>query len=179
MTKYGWFVGVFLLVSCANKQEDLQKFAADAADRHETGREVTLIYSDSAIVKARIYAPLMIRKAGEKPETEMPDGIKALFFDADGQANSTLTANRAIQYPNEGIMEAHGNVVVVNEEGDTLYTEKLVWYEKEERISSDQYVRIVRPDEIIFGDGLESNQNFTRYRILNIRGTIALNDEIE
>jgi hypothetical protein len=40
-------------------------------------------------------------------------------------------------------------------------------------------VRIIRPDEIIYGDGMESNQNFTKYKILNIRGTIALNEEVE
>jgi hypothetical protein len=69
--------------------------------------------------------------------------------------------------------------VVVNEAGDTMYTEKLIWEEKAERIYTDQYVRIIRPDEIIYGDGMESNQNFTKYKILNIRGTIALNEEVE
>ena len=70
-------------------------------------------------------------------------------------------------------------MIVVNELGDTLYTEKLIWVEKEDRIYTDTYVRIVRRDEIIFGDGLESNQQFTRYKILNIKGTIALNEGVE
>lgn len=165
--------------SCSNSEEKLQKFAASREMQNETGRNVTLIYSDSAVIKVKIAAPLMIRTPGENPVTDMPEGIRALFFNADGRQSSILTANRAVQYPKKGIMEAHGNVVVVNELGDTLYTEKLVWVESEERVYSDQYVRIIRPDEIIYGDGLESNQNFTKYKILNIRGTIALNDELE
>ncbi len=166
-----------LLFSCGNSQEKLKKFATAAPVGAERGRDVTLIYSDSALIKVRVEAPVLIRYGGEKPKTEMPEGIRAIFFDAQSNPSSKLSANRAVQYPNEGKMEAHGNVVVVNELGDTLYTEKLVWLEKEDRIFSDAYVRIVRPDEIIFGDGLESNQQFTRYRILNIRGTIALGTE--
>lgn len=167
------------LTACGNSEEKLQKFAPQAEASAERGREVTLIYSDSAIITARVEAPVLLRYSGEKPKTEMPKGIKATFYSASGQPNSWLTANRAIQFPNEGVTETHGNVIVVNELGDTLYTEKLIWVEKEDRIYTDTYVRIVRPDEIIFGDGLESNQQFTRYKILNIKGTIALNEEVE
>jgi LPS export ABC transporter protein LptC len=165
--------------ACSNSDEKLQQFVAGKEMQQETGRDVTLIYSDSAVIKVRITAPLLVRTSGENPVTDMPEGIRALFFDGNGRQNSILTANRAIQYPNKGLMEAHGNVVVVNEAGDTMYTEKLIWEEKAERIYTDQYVRINRPDEIIYGDGMESNQNFTKYKILNIRGTIALNEEVE
>lgn len=165
------------LFACGNSQEKLQKFAGEKPVGAERGKDVTLIYSDSAQIKARIEAPVLVRFSGETPKTEMPEGIRAFFYDNQQQPSSRLKANRAVQFPNEGKMEAHGNVVVVNELGDTLYTEKLIWLEKEDRIYSDAYVRIVRPDEIIFGDGLESNQRFTRYRILNIRGTIALGDQ--
>jgi LPS export ABC transporter protein LptC len=174
------FVWLPLLAwACSNTDEKLQQFVAGKEMQQETGRDVTLIYSDSAVIKVRITAPLMVRTPGENPVTDMPEGIRALFFDGNGRQNSVLTANRAIQYPNKGLMEAHGNVVVVNEAGDTMYTEKLIWEEKAERIYTNQYVRIIRPDEIIYGDGMESNQNFTKYKILNIRGTIRLNEEEE
>lgn len=167
------------LAACGNSEEKLQKFAQPSEAAAERGRDVTLIYSDSAIITARVEAPVLLRYSGEKPKTEMPEGIRASFYNSAGQANSWLTANRAIQFPSEGITETHGNVVVVNELGDTLYTEKLIWVEKEDRIYTDTYVRIVRPGEIIFGDGLESNQQFTKYKILNIKGTIALNEGVE
>jgi len=167
------------LVACGNSEEKLKKFAQPAEAVAERGKGVVLIYSDSAIITARVEAPVLLRFSGQKPKTEMPDGIKATFYNSAGLANSWLTANRAIQYPSEGLTEAHGNVIVVNELGDTLYTEKLTWAEKEDRIFTNNFVRIVRPDEIIFGDGLESNQQFTRYRILNIKGTIALDNELD
>ena len=37
-----------------------------------------------------------------------------------------------------------------------------------------RFVKITTADEIIFGDGFESNQDFTKYKIFKIRGTISL-----
>lgn len=176
MRRWALLIAVLTAVACENNDAKLQQFSNADERLQETGRDVTLVYSDSAVIKTQIWAPLMVRTPSEDPVTEMPEGIRAIFFDTEGVQTSMLTANSAIQYPKRGVMEAHGNVVVVNEEGDTLFTEKLVWLEREEKIFSDQYVRIVRPDEIIYGDGLESNQDFTKYKILNIRGTIALNE---
>ena len=34
-----------------------------------------------------------------------------------------------------------------------------------------------RKDEIIYGTGFEANQDFTRYKIFNIKGTISINKE--
>ena len=174
-----WIGLGFLSFSCQNSQEKLRKFAVSPDMKKESGKEVTLIYSDSGKVTARIMAPTMIRDLTEKPITEMPDGIKAIFYDKKGEISSTMTANRAINFQATGTMEAYGNVIVINELGDTLRTEKLIWLDQEDRIYTDQFVRINTPNEIIYGDGFESNQRFTRYRILNIRGTIALGSETE
>lgn len=172
-----WIGLCFLSLSCENSQEKLRKFAVKPDMEKETGRDVTVVYSDSGIVKAKIVAKTMIRDLTDKPVTEMPDGIEATFYDPDKAPSARMRANRAIHFPAEGKMEAYGNVVVINELGDTLRTEKLIWLENEDRIFTDQFVRINTPDEVIFGDGLESNQRFTRYRILNIRGTVALGSE--
>ncbi len=37
-------------------------------------------------------------------------------------------------------------------------------------------MKITTEDEVIFGHGLESNQDFTKYRIKKIKGTINLKD---
>ena len=73
-------------------------------------------------------------------------------------------------------MEAKRNVVVVNEKGEKLNTEHLIWEEEGDRITSDAFVKITTADEILMGEGLESNQSFTKYRIKKIKGTIRLKD---
>jgi hypothetical protein len=71
-------------------------------------------------------------------------------------------------------MEAKKDVVVVNEKGEKLMTEYLVWDEKTGKIFSNEFVKIITADEIIMGNGFESNQDFSRYKIFDIKGTIKL-----
>jgi hypothetical protein len=72
-------------------------------------------------------------------------------------------------------MEARKNVVVVNEKGERLNTEHLIWDEKKEKLLSDDFVKITTKDEIFYGNGFEANQDFTKYRIYKLKGTISLN----
>ena len=67
-------------------------------------------------------------------------------------------------------------MVVVNEKGEQLNTEHLVWDEKQEKLLSDEFVKITTKDEIIFGNGFEANQDFSKYRIFKIKGTISINN---
>lgn len=75
-------------------------------------------------------------------------------------------------------MEARKNVSVINQKGERLNTEHLVWDERSEKLTSDEFVKITTKDEIIFGNGFEANQDFTKYKIFNIKGTISINNEI-
>jgi LPS export ABC transporter protein LptC len=72
------------------------------------------------------------------------------------------------------IVEAKKNVVVINEKNEKLNTEHLIWNEKTKKIYSDEFVKITTPDEIIYGTGFEADQDFSRYKIMNIKGTITV-----
>ncbi|HIN39145.1 MAG TPA: LPS export ABC transporter periplasmic protein LptC, partial [Flavobacteriales bacterium] len=83
-------------------------------------------------------------------------------------------ANYAISYEKKGTMEAKGNVVLINEIGEKLNTEYLIWNQKEAKIFSDKFVKITTKDEIIMGEGFESNESFTNFKIHHIKGTILV-----
>jgi len=82
-----------------------------------------------------------------------------------------------VSYEEKGMMEAKGNVVLINEDGEKLNTEHLIWDEEKEMIYSNEFVKITTADEIIMGEGLESNLNFTKFKIKNIQGTITIKDD--
>jgi LPS export ABC transporter protein LptC len=72
-------------------------------------------------------------------------------------------------------MEARGNVIVRNElENKQLNTEKLTWDEVRHIITTDAPVKITTNDMIIYGDGLESNETFSRYNILHPHGQMMV-----
>ena len=142
----------------------------------EAGKDIEVIYSDSGFVKIKLNAPEMRRFQGEKPYMEMQKGVKVLFYDSALNIKSELSAEYAISYEKEKIMEAWNKVEVVNEKKEKLNTEHLIWNEREAKIYTNEFVKITTGKEIIYGNGLESNQNFTKYKITNIKGTISLNE---
>jgi LPS export ABC transporter protein LptC len=162
--------------ACENDMEKVKIISGKKAMPAETGKDVEILYSDSAKLKARLLATELNRFVQKPPYIEMPKGIKLYFYDSNQKVNSTLTAQYAkvLQFPDNNIMEARRKVVVVNENNEKLETEHLIWNQKEETIVSNAYVTITTKDEIIMGDGLESNQSFTKYKIKKMKGTINL-----
>src|SRR5579872_4010148 len=111
--------GAALLTGCENDLKDIQKISAAEVNKPiEKYTDVDVIYSDSAKVKAHMTAPLMINYKVKNPYTEMPKGVKVIFFDANQQENGTLTADFAVQREQEKTIELRKNVVGVNAKGE-------------------------------------------------------------
>lgn len=141
----------------------------------ETGKNVYITYTDSGFAKARIFAPLMERyTSDDRTETVMRKGITAYFYNRNRKVDSFLKSKYAVRNDRDKRMTARNDVVLVNNKGDSLFTEELIWDETKQLIHSDKFVRIATPTEIIMGDGFESNTEFTRYKITSFRGTISL-----
>jgi LPS export ABC transporter protein LptC len=164
----------FLLNGCENDKSEIARVSEKAIDSGEQIKGLETLYSDSGIVKVRVVAPFLKKTTFPKPVTEMPQGLLIQFFNEHQQVISKLSAKYAIHYEQENRWEARNDVVVVNEKGDQLNTEKLIWDERKERLSSDQFVKIKTNEEIIYGNGFEANQDFSRYRIFNVKGRITV-----
>lgn len=142
----------------------------------EVVQDAIVLYSDSGIVKVRLTAPKMEHYYEKRPYVELTEGINLVFYNSYGKVTSHLTANYAINYENEGRLEAKGDVILINEVGEKLNTEHLIWLQKEEKIFSEVFVKITTADEIIMGDGFESNQSFTKFKITHIKGTLLVDE---
>ena len=137
-------------------------------------KDIEIIYSDSAMVQTKINAPVLKRFESDNPYIEFPKGLKAEFYDDHMVSKSHLTADYGIRYEKQQSMEAKKNVVVVNEKGDQLNTEHLIWDEKNAKLYSDDFVTITTADETLYGNGFVSNQDFTKWKIYKLKGTIPL-----
>lgn len=164
-------------MGCTNDLEEVKEITEEETFPVEVADSVQIVYSDSALLKVILNANHLERFVGDNPFIEMTEGVHVRFFNNLGNVESELSSNYAISYENTDIMEAKENVVVVNKKGETLNTEHLIWEEKSERIHTEEFVKITTEDEVIFGHGFESNQDFTKYRIKKIKGTINLKEE--
>ena len=91
----------------------------------ESGKDVEAYYSDWGKVKAKLNAPVMNHVNDPKnPYTELPSGLKLIFFGPELQKQSELTAGYGISYDHTDQMIARNNVVVININGEKLETEE-------------------------------------------------------
>lgn len=170
-----FFVTSIIFASCENDIEKVKLLSEHELAPVETASVIRILYSDSAKVQVEIMAKELNRYETDNPYIEMPKGLQANFFDDSMHVKSKLTADYGIRYERDQKMEARKNVVVVNEKGETLNTEHLIWDEKSEKLKSDEFVKITKKGEIIMGTGFEANQDFSKYKIFNIKGTIPIN----
>ena len=173
------FLFILLLSSCKNDIAAVHQLIEGDDLAIETGKKMELIYSDSGRMKMRMVAPLMNRFDKPNNYVEFSEGVELYFYDKDEKVNSQLKANYAIKYEDDKKMEAKKDVEVINVKGEKLNTEHLIWDEEKEMIYTEEFVKITTEDEVIYGNGLESNQDFTKYKIKKITGTIDIDEELE
>ena len=167
-----------IIYSCENDVKEIESLTNNKKEPVSKGKNVEFIYSEKAKVKVKITAPLMEEYGEEDTKyMEMTKGIKVLFYDSLKNVSSTLTANYAIHRVSKNIMEAKDDVVVINDRGEVLNTEHLIWLQDSSKIYTEEFVKITTEDEIIMGEGMEANQDFTKWKIHKIKGTINIKEE--
>lgn len=172
-----FFTGCCLLClgyGCKNNIEEVNLITKQEKFPDLSNKDIISYYSDSGTTQARLESPLMNHYPGNEPYIEFPKGLHLVFFDDEMGIESSLTADYAIQKENEKIVEVKKNVVVVNKKGEQINSEHLIWETAKKRVYSNVFVKIRTAEEIIFGEGFESNEDFSRYKIFKIKGTIQI-----
>ena len=166
-------------VGCENSISEIQQLSQNLDNLPaSTSIDVSMQFSDSGKVQIRLIAPVLERySASKSPYNLLPKGVEIQFIDSFGNLEATVISNYGIHYPDKNIVDLSDDVRVIHINGDLLNSEHLIWNAKTQKISSDDFVKITTADEIMYGDGFEANQDFTDYRINNIKGIISIEDE--
>ncbi|MBL7826525.1 MAG: LPS export ABC transporter periplasmic protein LptC [Saprospiraceae bacterium] len=163
------------LMGCEDEKiETRQVFTQDDV-AVEVARDVEILYSDSAIVRVRVTGPLLLNFSDrENPRQEFPEGIQFDFLQADFSVRSTLTAKSAVRQQEKGLITARDSVVMVSAKKEKLETEELIWDEKAGKVRTDKFVKVSQPGEVVYGFGLEAEQDFSYWKILVPKGRIKV-----
>ncbi len=165
-----------LFAACKNDKKDLNAIALSSQLQEDKATDVTIILSKNGKTEGRLFAKEFIRNDIAKPPfTDMNKGLKLEIFDDSLHVESTLTARYARYYEAQGNIIVRDSIVVINKKGERLDTEELIWNQKLEKFYTEKFVRITTPSQVIFGDGMEANQDFTWYRITHPKGNIQVN----
>lgn len=143
--------------------------------RNDHAKNVEFIFSKNGYVKAKLTSDLFIQNNEAKPPfIDLKKNLKLVSYDSLLKVESTVTANFARYFPKTGNIIVRDKVVVINQKGDQLETEELIWNQKLQRFYTNKFVRITMDGQITFGEGLEANQDFTWFRIQHQKGTIPV-----
>lgn len=167
-----------LTTSCHTDRNEVMAIGKKNIMPSQTGKNITMLYSDSTILRIKLQAPQMLtyEKDVKEPMTILPKGLFVVFYDEKGKQTTTLKGNYAVRFEKSQRIEIKYNVEVVNEKGEKLNTESLVWDEQKKKITSNAFVKITTAKEIITGNGLEANQDFTKYEIKDIIATLRIDE---
>lgn len=168
-----------MVCSCETNRDEVMAIGKKLILPSQTGKDITMLYSDSAVLKIKLQAGEMqiYEKDVKEKITILPKGLFLTFYDAKGAITSTLKADYGVRYETSKRMEAKYNVEVVTSKGEKLNTEHLIWDEKTKKISSDQFVKITTAKEIIMGNGLIANEDLSQYEIKEMTGTIKVDSK--
>lgn len=158
----------FLLSACGG--DDLKKVSAIAANKITLSKDrtygVEVIYSDSAKVKAKGYAPILDKVTPSQGAiyNEMPKGVKIYFYDDELKSKGTITSDYAINKESERITIFRKNVVVVTD-NMTFTTEELIWDENKREYRSPEGTVTTKDGDILKGTSFTAPQDFSTYSI--------------
>jgi LPS export ABC transporter protein LptC len=148
---------------------------------------VDIIYSDSAKVKAKALAPLMLdyntdnttNTGKNKPYSVLPKGIKINFYTDSLTLSGTLVADSAILRDNNKIAEMYKNVVVTNAKGETFKSEQLIWDQNKKIFYSDKVVHIkMVTGTVMEGTSFTSDESFNHWKMQQSTGVIHVDSDL-
>ena len=171
---YKLFFLLVLLSSCSKK--NIKKIEENYDGPLIEIKDLNTFFTDSAKVRFQLKSDLyQVFKEGEEI---YPEGLFMDIYSVNSDSiTATFEANYVIKFENENYYKATGNVVLFNiQTGDELRTEELYWYPNDEKFLTEKFVTIRTGDEIHSGEGMESNQSFSRYEIMKPSGIIDINE---
>ncbi|CAN5512184.1 hypothetical protein BH10BAC6_BH10BAC6_08610 [soil metagenome] len=163
----------FALIASCSQGEQQAPVKDDPLDKQPShiSYNVHVTFLDSASKKA-VLQSAVARVWEEKQETTMGDTVIVDFYSQTSQKRlARLTSDSALVDDRTKNMTAIGHVYVWSDSSRTsLATTRLNWDSQRAILYSTEYVKIISPSETIEGQGFESDQYLTNYRIFRVRG---------
>ena len=171
--------GIMLFSACENDINKIRELSANQANADvDTIHGVDIIYSDSAKVRFRVLAPLLLQYQGKKPYNLMPKTVDVIIFNKEDLSQmGTLTADTGIQSGDGNKLEFHKNVVAKNAKGETFKSDELIWDKNTKTMYSNKVVQIrMANGDIMNGTGFKSDQTMAHWTMTQSTGIFNVTD---
>ncbi len=167
---------VTMFFSCKNNFKDIQNIGILDSGPLSIAENINTKYTDSGKLKSHLISPKMLNYSNrEFAFYEFPEGINLTMFDKENN-KSNVVANYAILYDETDLIDLQGNVVLTTHKKDTLFADQLFYDQKKEWLFTNLPVRFRTKNELINGNGFDSNRDFTNAQVLEVTGRIFIDE---
>lgn len=109
----------------------------------------------------------------EDRESTLFKNIKQMVIYKDEEPHLTISADEVLANMQTKDMELSGNVVISNQEGNSLKGQKIYWHSEEQSLSSDSEIELYVDDNYIIAGGIYSNMEMTEIELIG-RATVTM-----
>lgn len=167
---------VTLFFSCKNNFKEVQNIGILSSEPLTIAENIVTKYTDSAKLKSVLVSSKMLDFSNrEFAFYEFPEGVDLTLYDKDNN-KSNVIADYAIVYDETDLIDLRGNVVLHTHQKDTLFAEQLFYDQKRQWLFTNKPVKFRTNNEIIDGNGFDSNMNFSNAYVLEVHGKIYIEE---
>lgn len=142
---------------------------------------VEYLFSDSAILQAKMTAGRVTERAVEKPADayhELAGGVRIDLYDYYGRTTGIILADSAIFYDQKNEAVLYDQVVLRNKKRETMETDSIVWSQEKDSIYTQAPVHITTSAQEIFArDGLRAKADFSTYVLYGTSGEVEIDED--
>lgn len=164
------------LLSCKNEIAEIRALTDTSNLPIQSSYNAEYILTEKGLVKNKLIATQLDQYQGEVDYIEASGGFTMIFYDSLQQEEARLSAMRGKYDSKLKRLIAWEKVELFNIKGDKLETEELIYVQDSSLIYTQKFVSIMMQDDTLHGMGLESNDSFTRYKILKPYGKFQLEE---
>lgn len=157
-----WLLIVPALLAGCGQRRSLGPSGESAEMPDQEVEDFALTETNEGAVEWKLYA----QKAAifDVRNTITAQGVRVDFFDEKGKPSSQLTAREGEINQLTRDMLARGNVVLRNADGARMSTQSMRFLNREQKIVSDDLVRVERGGNVLTGVGFESDPDLKHYQ---------------
>ncbi|MEC3908220.1 LPS export ABC transporter periplasmic protein LptC [Tamlana sp. 2201CG12-4] len=169
-------LAVTMFFSCNDSFDQVQKLGISENDPIEVDYNLNLKYTDSGRVTANLLSTKAINYSNRDfPFREFVDGVTLYVYDKDNN-KSTVVADNAFFYVETNLIDMQDNVVITTHDNQVLKTDQLYYDNKKEWLYTNKPVSFKTEQDLINGNGFDSNSKFTNAEVLEVTGIITLEE---
>ena len=166
----------FTLQSCGEEEMSEEEKAKNTLIA--SFENIRRIYSEEGLLKIKVEAPLEYIYQNE--DVYYPKNFRISMYNPDGKITTTLTADSGRLERVTKLYHAYGNVEVINHEQEQkVNTPELHWNQFKREIYTDKEIAIKTPTETLYGIGMTSNEEFSKYKIMQPTGNFVYKERTE